>query len=333
MLATDLADYLVRKGMPFRQAHHAVGAVVALAERTGKALNELTLARIEIRGQGFGPDALAVFDLKKAMAQRNLTGAPGTKEVREAIGEVEDSLLRRMSDRRLRRVPKWTPRNNSLTDLLKETSRSFYLTLRVLPAKRPAADRPGVSAGADDGHHRGHGDRAAGAATRRAAGVARDAFLGDTRRAAGFWRTGATAGFGRRSGCCWSVARRRWRCWSSFDAADRQRIREVLRCHHQRAGTGFATVRRASEENIVALKKDAELDDYTYRVAGCVGEFWTKMCRAHLFPGAALDEAMLLANGVRFGKGLQLVNILRDLPVDLRNGRCYLPAEELCARD
>ncbi len=83
----------------------------------------------------------------------------------------------------------------------------------------------------------------------------------------------------------------------------------------------------ASPENIVALKDDAELDDYTYRVAGCVGEFWTKMCRAHLFPGAAMDEAMLLANGVRFGKGLQLVNILRDLPVmDLRNGRCYLPA-------
>ena len=40
---------------------------------------------------------------------------------------------------------------------------------------------------------------------------------------------------------------------------------------------------------------------------------------------------MLLANGVRFGKGLQLVNILRDLPVDLRNGRCYLPAKELSA--
>jgi farnesyl-diphosphate farnesyltransferase len=64
-------------------------------------------------------------------------------------------------------------------------------------------------------------------------------------------------------------------------------------------------------------------------VAGCVGEFWTKMCRAHLFPKAKLDDAQLLANGIRFGKGLQLVNILRDLPADLRKGRCYLPAEKL----
>ena len=42
--------------------------------------------------------------------------------------------------------------------------------------------------------------------------------------------------------------------------------------------------------NIIALQTDAELDDYTWRVAGCVGEFWTKMCRAHLFPDAKLDD-------------------------------------------
>jgi farnesyl-diphosphate farnesyltransferase len=83
--------------------------------------------------------------------------------------------------------------------------------------------------------------------------------------------------------------------------------------------------------DIIALRNDAELDDYTYRVAGCVGEFWTKMCRAHLFRKAQLDDARLLADGVRFGKGLQLVNILRDLPVDLRKGRSYLPADGLAA--
>jgi farnesyl-diphosphate farnesyltransferase len=83
---------------------------------------------------------------------------------------------------------------------------------------------------------------------------------------------------------------------------------------------------------IIALQQDADLDDYTYRVAGCVGEFWTKMCRSHLFPDAKLDDAQLLADGVRFGKGLQLVNILRDLPRDLRQGRCYIPAELLAAQ-
>ena len=88
---------------------------------------------------------------------------------------------------------------------------------------------------------------------------------------------------------------------------------------------------RPTGNKIIALETAAELDDYTYRVAGCVGEFWTKMCRAHLFPAARLDEKQLIADGIRFGKGLQLVNILRDLPADLKNGRCYLPTQRLDA--
>ena len=80
---------------------------------------------------------------------------------------------------------------------------------------------------------------------------------------------------------------------------------------------------------IIALETAVELDDYTYRVAGCVGGFWTKICRAHLFPNAKLDEEQFIADGIRFGKGLQLVNILRDLPADFKNGRCYLPTERL----
>jgi farnesyl-diphosphate farnesyltransferase len=86
---------------------------------------------------------------------------------------------------------------------------------------------------------------------------------------------------------------------------------------------------RPTNQKIIALETEAELDDYTYRVAGCVGGFWTKICRAHLFPNARLDDELLMANGIRFGKGLQLVNILRDLPADLRKGRCYLPSIEL----
>jgi argininosuccinate lyase len=85
LLATDLADYLVRKGMPFRQAHHAVGAIVALAEILDKPLNRLTLAELQTVDKKFGRDALAVFDLKRAMAKRNLPGAPGTKEVAKQL--------------------------------------------------------------------------------------------------------------------------------------------------------------------------------------------------------------------------------------------------------
>lgn len=78
-----------------------------------------------------------------------------------------------------------------------------------------------------------------------------------------------------------------------------------------------------------ALQSADELDDYTYRVAGCVGEFWTRITRTHCFPEADIDEDSFLSDSARFGKGLQLVNVLRDVPRDLRNGRCYLPAQEL----
>lgn len=79
-----------------------------------------------------------------------------------------------------------------------------------------------------------------------------------------------------------------------------------------------------------SLQTSAELDEYTYLVAGCVGEFWTRLCYAELadafVQGVTLDQAC--AWGIRFGKGLQLVNILRDLGKDARLGRCYLPQDD-----
>ncbi|HEY2081336.1 MAG TPA: argininosuccinate lyase [Verrucomicrobiae bacterium] len=85
LLATDLADYLVRKGMPFREAHHVVGAVVALAEKSGKPLNQLTVAQLQSIDKHFGRDAMGVFNLKTAMARRNIPGAPGTNEVAKQL--------------------------------------------------------------------------------------------------------------------------------------------------------------------------------------------------------------------------------------------------------
>jgi argininosuccinate lyase len=92
LLATDLADYLVRKKMPFRQAHHVVGAVVALAEKLGKPLNQLTSAELRSVDPLFGVDALRVFGLEKALAKRNLTGAPGTREVARQLARWERAL-------------------------------------------------------------------------------------------------------------------------------------------------------------------------------------------------------------------------------------------------
>jgi argininosuccinate lyase len=85
LLATDLADYLVRKGLPFRQAHHAVGALVALAEKLGKPLSGLTLGEFQSVERHFASDVLKVFDLKRAMSRREMTGAPGPKEVRKQL--------------------------------------------------------------------------------------------------------------------------------------------------------------------------------------------------------------------------------------------------------
>jgi len=100
LLATDLADYLVRKGKPFRQAHHAVGEVVALAEGLGKELNQLTVAEYRSVDRQFGPDVLQVFNLKRAMDRRNLVGAPGTREVRRQLQRWRKRLRRvKMSGR------------------------------------------------------------------------------------------------------------------------------------------------------------------------------------------------------------------------------------------
>ncbi|MCS7090160.1 MAG: squalene/phytoene synthase family protein [Limisphaera sp.] len=118
-----------------------------------------------------------------------------------------------------------------------------------------------------------------------------------------------------------------------LDPSDQADVRQVLRqiIHGQqldllRFGCGIQTMRA-----VRALRTAAELNHYTYCVAGSVGEFWSCVCRRHLFPKAVLDEVTWMQDAVRFGQGLQLVNILRDLASDLRQGRCYLPEDELQA--
>ena len=214
-------------------------------------------------------------------------------------------------------------------DLLKETSRSFYLTLRVLPGKiRPQIGLAYLLARTTDTI----ADTAVLPVERRVNALEnlRDQILG---------KAGSPPDFGELAqDQDWPPERELLeRCGevvamlNGMEPADQKRVRDVLTTIISGQELDLRRFEGASAEKIVALADDAELDDYTYRVAGCVGEFWTKTCRAHLFPQAALDERSLEMKGVPFGKGLQLVNILRDLPVDLRNGRCYLPAKELSA--
>jgi farnesyl-diphosphate farnesyltransferase len=82
---------------------------------------------------------------------------------------------------------------------------------------------------------------------------------------------------------------------------------------------------------LAALANAKELRNYTYQVAGCVGEFWTRVCFRKVQSFTARGEADMLELGTKYGRGLQLVNILRDAGSDLRAGRCYFPEDELRA--
>ena len=118
---------------------------------------------------------------------------------------------------------------------------------------------------------------------------------------------------------------------NAFDEPDLRLIRKVLDTITSGQELDLIRFGGASVSNIVALRDAAELHDYTFRVAGCVGDFWTRLCLRHLSAKPALDERTMIDLGVRFGQGLQLVNILRDVPRDLNQGRCYLPLSDLAA--
>ncbi len=220
-------------------------------------------------------------------------------------------------------------RNYLLGELLRKVSRSFYTTLRILPRDiRPQIGLAYLLARTTDTI----ADTALVPLDERlnALEALRARILGDSGETLNFLQLAQHQG---------SPAER-WVLEQSessvvlletFSPADRQLIRSVLEIIISGQALDLRRFSDASAARIVPLNNPAELDDYTYRVAGCVGEFWTRICRAHLFPNEPLDENALLAEGVRFGKGLQLVNILRDVPADLRQGRCYLPAHDLAA--
>ena len=109
--------------------------------------------------------------------------------------------------------------------------------------------------------------------------------------------------------------------------ADRADIRKVLRRITEGQQSDLQQFRNARE--LTALGSAADLDHYTYLVAGSVGEFWTQVCFRNLPTFGSMSYERMLSLGVSYGKGLQLINILRDVGVDLQAGRCYLPADQL----
>src|SRR6267378_1750550 len=113
------------------------------------------------------------------------------------------------------------------------------------------------------------------------------------------------------------------------EVEDREDVRAVLEQINR--GQLLDLARFPNPKQIVALKTAAELDEYTYFVAGTAGEFWTRLCFRHLPKFTTRSETEMLELAKRYGMGLQLINILRDAGADLRAGRCYFPDDELHA--
>ena len=120
-----------------------------------------------------------------------------------------------------------------------------------------------------------------------------------------------------------------FRLLQTLSPDDRRRIQRLMTTLTQGMEMDLAVFPGNSVAELTGLKTLEELDRYTYYVAGCVGEFWTDLMCAHRKALAHWKVREMSEVGVRFGKGLQLTNIVKDIAQDLQNGRCYVPASML----
>jgi farnesyl-diphosphate farnesyltransferase len=222
------------------------------------------------------------------------------------------------------------PSNEALLDhILRQVSRSIYLSLQVLPRRlrRPIGLAYLFCRAADT-----IADTALIAREQRLTylDLYREAFselgpmrVGEVREAlTGAQRTSAERKLLWHLEDCFAL-------FAQLRPDDQQRIRRLVFTLTQGMQTDLRTFPGENGGRVAALETRADLDRYTYDVAGCVGEFWTRMAVAHRPTLAHWHLSEMEQKGVRFGKGLQMTNILRDLPHDLRLGRCYLPYEDL----
>jgi farnesyl-diphosphate farnesyltransferase len=214
-----------------------------------------------------------------------------------------------------------------LRDLLKQVSRLFYTTLAVVPAN--VRDQVGLAY-----------------LFARAADTIADTELIDRPRRLGLlhrlreqfvsehldWEQiqsiQQSVGSVQQDSAEQILLKRLDECFQMFLACsvdDQRRIRHVIVTLTQGMETDLNTFPGASPGELTALKTSDDLDRYTYSVAGCVGEFWTALMCAHRKALADWDVQQMSETGIRFGKGLQLTNIVKDIAHDLQKGRCYIP--------
>lgn len=210
------------------------------------------------------------------------------------------------------------------TTVLKGVSRSFYLTLRLLPAPMRGAASLGYLL------------------ARTSDTLADTATVPVSERLALLERYGEAVGSGGKAGLAGEAALKAAAdpreaillerddeilAWlASLPVEEAGLVKEVVAIIISGQKLDLERFQEASKDRPISLRSDDELEDYAWRVAGCVGAFWTKL--GFLTLGRRFsksDDVSLLEQGIAYGKGLQLVNILRDLPGDLTTGRCYLP--------
>ena len=218
--------------------------------------------------------------------------------------------------------------------VLRSVSRSFYVSLRMLPGPmRPATGTGYLLARASDTL----ADTAGVPVEDRLELL--DGFADELQGKGGGWRRDGLQAFLR----CQShegervLLERLDDCFAALGALDELQsdaVRKTVGTIISGQRLDLVRFDEASREKPRALRSEEELEDYCYRVAGCVGSFWTRIGLLTLggrFSDSVPDD--LDALGVRYGMGLQLLNILRDLPEDLEQGRCYLPVADPRDRD
>ncbi len=229
---------------------------------------------------------------------------------------------------------KATNRRRLLGDVLRDVSRSFYLTIRVLPRslREPIGLAYLLARAADTISD-----------TRSLPPQSRLERLREFRQqlrgpADMSALAGVTAGLSKGT----STAAERTLLGSLKDVfslvegladQDRERVRSVVLTLTSGMESDLIIFPAEYSGGVAALTSGDELDRYIYLVAGCVGEFWTQVTAAHEPRLRDWDLEEMSSEAVRFGKALQLTNVLRDVPGDLRIGRCYLPADQLAALD
>jgi len=108
MLATDLAEYLVRKGIPFRETHHVAGAAVRLAEEKGLPLSGLTPTDLKSLHPAFGEDVAEVWNFARSVDQRDAAGGSSRRAVLAQIDDLRAWLGQTHNNRGIDEIPYWS---------------------------------------------------------------------------------------------------------------------------------------------------------------------------------------------------------------------------------